>query len=196
MNTNLILGSVCTVLICMLYCIGRFQKNKKTILALDLLAKVMTILMFFFFSQKTGAASELIGLTVIAAANIKERTGKEFRLLYIIYFVTYLLTLALTYSGFSSLLCTATALISLTSNWWFDPQKMRLADIFICICMFILNMNMGNYAGFTELIIMTCNLLSYIKYRENTDFRKSIFTGFVRRHNRYARRILAYMIIK
>lgn len=164
MKNNVLTGTVCTVLICLLYCTGRFQKKKKTILAMDLLAKLLTVLMFFSFGEHTGVFSEIAGLTVITAANIRERSGRKLRGLYLFYMMVYTIVMTVTFSGLTSVLITLAALISLTSNWWFGAQKMRAADSVICIIMFSVNMLIGNYAGVTELIILACNVISYRKY--------------------------------
>lgn len=188
MNINLIMGTVSTVSVCIIYCVSRFQKSKKAILTLDLIAKVLTILMFFFFSEKTGIFSEIIGLTVLITANIRERKGVVLKELYYAYMIVYFIVLLFTFDGVSSVLCTAVAMISVTSNWWFGPQQMRIADIVICCCMFILDMSMGNFAGFTELIIMTCNIASFIKYRKKSIPSRRISLVLIRKYNRLKRK--------
>ena len=188
MDYNLIMGTASTVSVCIIYCISRFQKSKKAILTLDLIAKILTILMFFFFSEKTGIFSEMVGLTVLIAANVRERREMTLKWLYFAYMTVYFIILLFTFDGVSSVLCTAVAMLSVTSNWWFDPQKMRIADIVICCCMFVLDMSIGNYAGFTELIIMTCNIISFRKYKIKEFPRRRISFVLVRKYNRMIRK--------
>lgn len=220
MDTGRFLGTVSTVLICLIYCIGRFQKSRKAILALDLTAKVLSVLMFFFFSQTTGVFTELIGLTVLVTAYVKEinndeyrqlfgayrmiytdvpediqkRGSREYRALFYLYLAVYTAVMIFTFSGFPSLLVTGAAVLSLSSNWWFSAQKMRLADIAICAMMFVLDMSIGNYAGFTELIIMICNVVSYRKFRQHAH-RHSVFSLF-RRQVRVVRRMIASAVLR
>lgn len=167
-----ILGNVCTLFVCGLYCLGRFQKSKNAILFMDILAKIMTLLMFFFFQQSTGVGSELLGLFVLLSASLKEKhsadkhSEKIYKIWYFVFFSMYTIILLLTNAGVSSFLIYAVSVISLTSNWWFSPQMMRLADMVICLLMFAINMTVGNYAGFTELITLSCDIVSYRKYRQ------------------------------
>lgn len=181
-----ILGTVCTLLICVLYCLGRFQKNKNSILFMDILAKLMTLLMFLFFHQFTGVGSELLGLFVLLSASLKEKystdehSEKIYKIWYFVFFTMYTIILLLTRAGISSYLIYAVSIISLTSNWWFSPQRMRLADMVICVLMFIINMTVGNYAGFTELITLSCDIVSYKKYRQQEE---EELMNMIRKHN-------------
>lgn len=188
MNNSYIMGTLSTLSVCLIYCVSRFQKSKKAILTLDLIAKILTIMMFFFFSAKTGIFSEMIGLSVLIIANIRVREGKKCKQLYYIYMLIYTGVLILTFDGLSSLLCTAVAMISVTSNWWFDPQKMRIADIIICALMFVLDMSIGNYAGFTELIIMTCNIVSFKKYSNKSQPGRYFSSVVIRQYMNFVKR--------
>ena len=71
---------------------------------------------------------------------------------------------------------------------------MRLADIAICAMMFILDMSIGNYAGFTELIIMTCNIISYRKYRQSV--RRYTAAAVFRRQLRIIRKMIASAAVR
>ena len=58
----MILGYIFTVLNYISYCSSRFMKKKKDMLALNLLAKVFTVLSLFFLNSLTGAYNMIIAI--------------------------------------------------------------------------------------------------------------------------------------
>ena len=155
-----ILGYIFTALNYLIYCISRFRRKKKTMLALDLWAKILTILGLYCLGSLSGAFSFIIVFCVLIAANIKERLKKKWTALYILFQWLYIMILICTYQGISSALVFTTSSISLFSNWWFPPQKLRFAGGCNSILFVIYQISIKNWAGLLELFVMFSNFAS------------------------------------
>lgn len=166
MSTNLYLGYLFTVFNYIFYCSSRFRRKKAKILGLDLLAKLSMILATFFLGSLSGSYSMMVSFTILIAANIKEKQGKRWPLGYAVFQAVLIAILVFRFEGISSVLVFLTSSVSLLSIWWLVPQKMRIAGMVTSVTSLLYQMSIQNYAGLLELIVITSNILSYLKYRK------------------------------
>jgi len=161
----IMLGYIFTAANYLFYCISRFVRDKKDMLLLDLLAKILTILGLYCLGSLSGAYSFMVVFFVLILANIKERVNQKWTVFFVIFQVLYLLILIYAYQGISSILVFTTSSISLFSTWWLFPQKMRLIGGCNSCLFFIYQVSIKNWAGLLELLVMYSNFAAYLKYR-------------------------------
>ena len=169
----IILGYIFTAINYLIYCLSRFRRKKKTMLMLDLWAKILTILGLYCLGSLSGALSFVVVLCALIAANIKERLKKKWTACFILCQLLYILILIYTYQGISSALVFTTSSISLFSNWWLPPQKIRFAGGCNSIIFLTYQISIKNWAGLLELFVMFSNFASYLKYRHHRSIKIS-----------------------
>ncbi|MCQ2470059.1 MAG: YgjV family protein [Ruminococcus sp.] len=163
------IGYICTILNCIVFSAGRFQRSKKGILAFEFIAKALSVTSFFMFGSLTSGLSDIWSFVVLTTANIKERkniSSKVSNWLFIAYEAVYVLILAFTFNGISSLLIFTVSTISIVSLWYLQPQNMRVAEIMNSFIYLALQFSIGNFAGITEFVVIGCNTASYCKYEK------------------------------
>ena len=163
------IGYICTILNCFVFSIGRFQRNKKSILAFEFIAKLLSVTSFFMFGSLTSGLSDIWSFVVLSTANVKEH--KQFSTtvsnwLFIFFESVYVLILSFTFNGISSLLIFTVSTISIVSLWYLEPQNMRVAEIMNSFIYLALQLSIGNFAGITEFVVIGCNTASYCKYEK------------------------------
>ena len=77
LNTMVFAAYACTTLNYVLYCISRFVKEKKMMLILDIIAKILTIAGLYLLGSMSGAYSFAIMLLTLIFATIKESCVKK-----------------------------------------------------------------------------------------------------------------------
>lgn len=165
----MVLGYIFTVLNYLLYCVSRFCKKKYQMLALDLLAKIAFIIGLFFMGSFSGVFSMMVNFCYLIAANIRERTHRKWTWLYLIFQAALVFIMIQNFAGISSLLIFISTSIALLSVWWLPPQQMRLAGSIGNIITLLYQLSIQNWAGLCELLVITSNITSYLKYRKNAD---------------------------
>lgn len=160
------LGYLFTLLNYVCYCLSRFMKQKTEMLALNLIAKIFTVLGLYCLSSLSGAYTYMVVFFLLIVANIKERLHKEWLCGYIFFQSLYLIILYITYAGLSSILVVLTVSINLFSIWFLPPQKMRLVGAFNCLTYLSYQISIKNWAGLLEIFVLMSNILSFIKYRK------------------------------
>ena len=168
----ILLGYIFTVLNYLLYCISRFLHNKRDMLLMDLVAKVLTILGLDCLGSLSGAFAFIIILCSLIMANLKERLHYKWTGFYLIFQAAHIVSMILTYQGISSVLVFITSSISLFCNWWLSPQKLRFIGGCNSLLFLTYQVSIHNWAGLFELFVTFSNFGSYIKYRRR---RKRIF---------------------
>lgn len=164
MTTYKILGYIFTIFNYIFYCTSRFGRKKQKMLSLDLLAKASTFTALYFLGSLSGAYSMFMSFIILISANIKVRKGKTWTPLYVLFEVGLVLILILKFEGLSSVLVFLTSSVSLLSIWWLKPQGMRIASFFTSFSSLLYQLSIRNYAGLLELVVISSNILSYIKY--------------------------------
>lgn len=166
MNYNQILGYIFTVFNYIFYCSSRFRKKKTKMLSMDLLAKLSMILALYFLESLSGSYSMMVSFTILIVANIKEKNEKTWTLGYLFFEAVLIGILIIKFEGISSILVFMTSSISLLSLWWLLPQKMRIASLITSITSLLYQLSILNFAGLLEIIVISSNILSYLRYRE------------------------------
>lgn len=169
MTQYVFLGYLFTVFNYIFYCSSRFYRKKTHILGLDLLAKLSMILATFFLGSLSGSYSMMVSFIILITANIKEKRGSRWTLGYALFQASLVAILIFRFEGLSSVLVFLTSSVSLLSIWWLVPQKMRIASIVTSVTSFLYQLSIQNYAGLLELIVITSNVLSYLKYSKKKD---------------------------
>lgn len=162
------LGYLFTVINYVFYCISRFAEKKTTILFLDLIAKIFTILGLYCLGSLSGAISFIITFFLLIVANIKEQKNKKWLLGFIIFQTLYILTVIYQYDGLPSILIFGTSSVNLLCVWWLSPQNMRVVGGFNSIFYLAYQISIKNWAGLIEILVILSNALSYLKYRAAT----------------------------
>ena len=162
----IILGYLFTALNYICYCLGRFMKKKTSILAMSLLAKIFLSFGLYCIGSLSGAYIHAIALGMLIIVNLKENLQKRWILGYIFFQVLYLFVLYNTFIGISSILVTITATITLYSNWFLPPQKMRLSATLNSMLCMLYHITIKNWAGLLEIFALFSNVTAYIKYRK------------------------------
>ena len=162
----MILGYVFTVLNYISYCLSRFMKKKKDMLALNLLAKIFTVLGFFCLHSLTGAYNMTVAIVLLIIANIKERKKKKWTPLNLVFVFAYIFILVSTFSGISSILVFITSNISLICIWFLPPQQMRLVGGCASFVYLSYQISIKNWAGLLEIFVIISYFLSFKKYKK------------------------------
>jgi len=161
----IILGYLFTVINYVFYCISRFAAKKTTILFLDLIAKIFTILGLYCLGSLSGAICFIITFFLLIVANIKEQYNKKWMLGFIIFQSLYILTLIYQYDGLPSILIFATSSVNLLCVWWLSPQNMRIVGGINSFFFLGYQISIKNWAGLIEILVILSNALSYLKYK-------------------------------
>ncbi|MBE6467962.1 MAG: YgjV family protein [Alphaproteobacteria bacterium] len=162
-----LLGYLFTTLNYGCYCLSRFMKQKKTMLLLDLLSKVLTVLGLYCLDSLSGAYVFAGVFFLLIVANIKERLNKRWLLGYVFFQGLYLFILFYTYVGISSVLVVLQVSINLFCIWWLSPQKMRVIgglNSFTCLAYQI---SIKNWAGLLEIFVIFSNFIAFLKYKKS-----------------------------
>lgn len=165
-----ILGYVFTVINYVCYCISRFAKEKKTILLLDVVAKIFTIMGLYCLGSLTGSYNMILMLILLLVANYKERNTEKFGIIatvtgYIVFQVIYLVICYYTFCGLSSLLVTISSSVTLLCIWWLSPQKMRVVGGFNSFVYLSYQISIRNWAGLIEIFVIISNFVAFWKYK-------------------------------
>ena len=159
------LGYFFTTLNYACYCLSRFMKQKKMMLLLDLIAKILTSLGLYCLGSLSGSYVFIVSFFMLIVANIKERLNKRWLGFYILFQSLYLLVLYYTFVGLSSILIVTTVSVTMFCIWWLPPQQMRFVgglNSFTCLAYQI---TIKNWAGLLEIFVIVSNVVSYIKYK-------------------------------
>lgn len=163
-----ILGYIFTILNYILYCISRFQKQKKNMVCIELMAKTCMMISLAIFGSLTGANNQIVGFILLIVVNIKEKKEKNNFMWYLIFELVYIIILFATYQGISSVLTFCVCSITLFNLWWLTPQEMRLIGGMNSLINLTYLLSIGNIAGLLELTGTFSNFASYIKYEKPT----------------------------
>lgn len=162
----LVLGYLFMILNYISFCLGIFCREKKWILTLEVLSRLFTILGLYCFNSLTGAYNSILLLIALSILNIRERiSDNKMTWLYVIFQSVLCVIFYKTYIGVSSILVFVSSSVCLFHNWFMPPQLMRLIGGCNCVIYLIYQLSIGNWAGFSELIVIVCTFSSYIKYR-------------------------------
>lgn len=160
------LGYFFTVLNYVCYCLSRFMKQKKMMLLWDLIAKIFTILGLYCLNSLSGAYIFVVVFFFLIIANIKERLNKKWFLWYIFFQLIYFAILYEYYEGLSSILVFITSSVTLFCVWWLPPQQIRVVGGLNCFIYLAYQISIKNWAGLLEILVILCNLLSFLKYKK------------------------------
>jgi hypothetical protein len=148
------------------------MKKKEHMLLFDMIAKIVTTISFLLLNSKTGMFNMILAFVLILYNYVKEKKETTSKTQNIIVFSIatsiYVVILFLTYSNISSILIFTTSIISLISNQFLEPQKMRMTGIFNSILYLIYQLTLKNWAGLLEIIVIISNLTSWLKYKKET----------------------------
>ena len=162
-----LLGYFFTILSYGCYCLSRFMKYKKTMLLLDLSAKVFTALSLYFLDSLSGAYVFIVVFFTVIIANIKERLDKRWLFGYVFFQILYIVILYYTYMGISSILVVVSVSITLFYIWWLPPQQMRIVGGINGIIYLAYQISIRNWAGLLGVFIILSNLFSFLKYKKS-----------------------------
>ena len=165
----ILIGYLFTIINYICYCLSRFMRRKKMILFIDLLSKIFAALGLYCFGSLSGAYITVTMFFILIAANIKEHLNKRYLWGYVAFQGICLGILCCTYEGVSSILVVLTVSITLFSVWWLPPQQMRLIGGINGITYMAYLLSIKNWAGFLEVIAISSNFLSYLKYKKIGD---------------------------
>lgn len=161
----MIFGYLFTILNYVIYSFGRFRARKEQILFFDLAAKVSYIIGLYLMGSLSGALSMVVTFFYLICANIKERRHYKWPAAYLFFEGMLLLVMIKSFAGISSILMFISSTIALLCVWWLPPQKMRVLGFVGNIISLCYNLSIRNWGGLFEIIVMTSNLTSYLKYR-------------------------------
>lgn len=164
------LGYTFSLLSGLIYCIGRFKKEKKNILLFDLMSKLLMSVSLFLFGSLTGSINFIINFIFLLVFNLlirkKKFNMKDSVITFTVFFIAYIVSCILTYNGYvSALVCLASSL-SLFANSFLREQKMRLMSAFTSVFYLTYYISIGNYAGALEIVPLLSNVISYMKYKK------------------------------
>ena len=162
----MILGYIFTLLNYVCFCLSRFARQKVTILTLDLVSKIFTILGLYCLNSLSGAYLFFAVFCVLIVVNIKERIHKNWLWGYLFFQSLYIVILYATYIGISSILVGLSVSVSLFCNWWLPPQKIRLIGGINGLVFLTYQISIKNWAGLLEIFALLSNFCSFIKYRK------------------------------
>ena len=162
---NLYIGYGLTILNYIFYCTSRFQKNKKNILFLDLIAKFCTVIALYFLNSLTGSYIMCLKFLIDIICYIKENKRLKLSALYWIFQIVFILILWNTYIGISSMLVFFCSSITLLANWWLSPQYMRISSAVGSGFYLAYQISITNWAGLLEIIAFASNVNAYLKYK-------------------------------
>ncbi len=164
----IISGIIFTILNYICFCISRFLKAKKYIVALDIIARIFTIIGLYCFNSLTGSYNTVISLVMVIVLTIKEFhcPDKKMIWLYIIFQLLYIFILGLTFVGISSVLAFISFSIALFHTWFMPPQMMRIIGGLNSTIYLIYQISIQNWAGLLEIIAMLSCFISYFKYNQ------------------------------
>ena len=134
-------------------------------MALDLIAKIFTVIALYCFNSLSGAYIYMTAFAMLIIANIKERIHKEWLWAYVLFQSLYFIILYTTYVGISSVLVVLTASIKLFSVWFLPPQKMRFLGGINSLTFLAYQISIKNWAGLLEIFSFVSNFWAYFKYR-------------------------------
>ena len=162
------LGYIFTVLNYACYCLSRFMKHKAAILALDLIAKIFTVIALYCFNSLSGAYVFMAVFFMLIVANIKERLHKQWLWGWVFFQSVYLMILYTTYVGLSSVLVILTTSITLYCVWFLPPQQMRFIGGWNCLTYLAYQLSIKNWAGLLEIFSFVSNFWAYFKYKNKS----------------------------
>lgn len=158
-----------TVVNYIFYCLSRYMKQKKYMLLLDIGAKVTTTISLLLLGSKTGMFNMLFAMALLIfnyCYETKECITKKYNIIVFgIAILVYCSILTFTYEGITSILVFTTSIISLTSNQFFTPQKMRVTGVFNSIIYLMYQISLKNWVGLLEVLVIISNATSWFKYR-------------------------------
>ena len=155
----------------LLYCLSRYMKQKKHMLLLDIIAKIVTTISFLLLDSKTGMFNMLLAAVLLIFNYFYETkeciTKKHNTIVFIIAVLIYCGILIVTYEGITSILVFITSVISLMSNQFLSPQKMRVTGVFNSIIYLSYQILLKNWAGLLEVLVIISNSTAWVKYRKS-----------------------------
>lgn len=163
-----ILGYTLTTLNYVCFIISRFLREKKWIVTLDVIAKILLICGLLCFGSLTGSYNMLITLVMLIVLNIKERKApdKKWTPIWALLEIALITVLIFTYKGLPSVLVFITSSVTVWHTWFMPPQIMRIIGGWNAILFFIYQMLIKNWAGALELLVVASNFTSYYKYKK------------------------------
>ena len=160
------LGYFFTVLNYVCFCLSRFMKQKKMMLLLELVAKIITAFALYCFGSLSGAYAFIASVFVLIAANLKERFQKKWLWIFVLFQLLYLLILYYTFAGLSSILIVASISVNLFCVWWLPPQQMRSYGVLNSVLYLAYQISIKNWAGLLEIMVIVSNVVAYMKYKK------------------------------
>ena len=163
-----ILGYVLTALNYGCFITSRFLREKKWIVTLDVMAKILLICALLCFNSLTGSYNMLISLIMLIILNIKERKAPDKKWItpWALLEIALLLVFIFTYDGLPSILVWFTSTVTIWHTWFMPPQIMRIIGGWNGILFFIYQMLIKNWVGVLELLVITSNFVAYYKYKK------------------------------
>lgn len=134
---------------------------------MDLLSKTSYMLALLCLGSLSGAYSIMLNLGYLICANIKERHGYRWPVLYALFELALIGIMLGNFEGISSVLIFCSTSISLFSIWWMPPQKMRLLGLGANFITLSYHISLRNWAGVFEFAVIASNVSSYLKYRRS-----------------------------
>ena len=152
----------------LLYCYGRFKKDKSNVLTFTILSKIFAVLTYVILGTIAGAYAFLVHIPSNILAKVKEDKKKKWHILFVIFEICYILIGILTFptEGIKAILICIASTITLISIWYLNPQLMRLVSMPNSLLYLTFYFMVGNIiGGISEVLVISSNLLSYLKYR-------------------------------
>lgn len=173
-SPQFIIGYVLTFINYVCYCGSRFAKKKRTMLILDLTAKIITVASTFFLGSFSGSLSMILMIVVLFASVYKENHPETVKGLvsvgiYLLLALSFSLVFIFSYQGISTILVVFTCILALTYIWWMGPQGIRFWGAVNSVIFLMYQLSIRNWMGLLEIFVFISNVVSFTKYRKKPE---------------------------
>ena len=149
----------------LIFFISRFKKNKKSILMVDTISRICSIIGYSLFDSINsiehivyGIARNTVGQILIS----KKKTCKIFS--FVAMLIVLCIMYGLSFNGISTIMFMLSGLINLFAVIFAKEQGIRLGTIFAAVCNIIAFIIIGSYASIIgEVMCGFIGILSFLK---------------------------------
>ena len=161
----LVAGYIFSAINYIVYCVGRFKKNKSTILIFSLASKLTTLISLYCFGSLSGAYIFAIDIVDTILCNLNEKYQWNIKWIYFITTAGKYIVSSFTFFFFFSILQLTQSTLNPFAAWYLNPQKMRIIGIIGAMCALGQLLLLGNYMGLLEIAVIIANIVSWSKYK-------------------------------
>lgn len=154
----------------LVFWISRFAKEKKNIIILDSIAKLLTIFGFLLMHKYNGIENAVFsGIRNTIAGVVIKKNLKVRILVFIIFFTIMTSVFLLDFQGIATICVLITATLNAFGTILLKPQGIRLMSVIGSAFYAGFQLFSHVYFGvFCELITFIVSLVSFLKYRKET----------------------------